>query len=67
MPGFIKISSKVEPLAPQSETFKERLSLAVREAVVFAVLWPRRPYLACEKGKPHLSPPWTGSHFFCFG
>jgi hypothetical protein len=38
MLGFIEISPKVEPLAPRNEASKEKLSLAVREAVVFAVL-----------------------------
>jgi hypothetical protein len=38
MLGFIKISPKVEPTAPHNETSKEGLSLAVREAIAFAVL-----------------------------
>jgi hypothetical protein len=38
MLGFIKISPKVEPLAPHNEAPKEWLSLAVREAIVFTVL-----------------------------
>jgi hypothetical protein len=67
MLGFIKISLKAEQFAPQNKASKERLALAVREAIARRGRWPRRPYLACEKGKPHLSPPWTGSHFFCFG
>jgi hypothetical protein len=37
MLGFVKISPKVEPLAPQNEAPNERLSLAVREAIAFAV------------------------------
>jgi hypothetical protein len=38
MLGFVKISPKVEPLAPRKKASKERLSLAVREAIAFAVL-----------------------------
>jgi hypothetical protein len=38
MLGFIKISPKVDPLAPQNEASKQRFSLAVSEAIVFAVL-----------------------------
>jgi hypothetical protein len=37
MLGFINISPKVKPLAPQNAGSKERLSLAVGEAIVLAV------------------------------